>query len=532
MPAQPTAGPAGPDTDNPQYRWNVLIVVMIGTMMAALDSSIVNISLPDMMAAFGVGVDDIEWVATGYMLAYAVFIPMAAWFKDRLGHRNLYLAALAIFTLGSLLCGLAWNLPSLIAARVLQALGGGFLTPIGMSMVSEVFPPKERGRALGLWGVGVIAGPALGPTLGGYLTKNVGWRSIFLVNIPSGVVLVLMGLVLVKRDRPHPSARKPFDTWGFLFLATFLVSFLLGLSKGEREGWTSSFIITCWILSALGLGGFLVVEAGEPYGIVDLGLFKSNVFTACVLVTVGRTIALFASIFLLPLFMQNLMGLDELQSGLMLLPGSLVLAACMPVAGRLSDRMGPRWLALAGSLCIAFFMFQYRLLDADSSRLAVVLPTLIRGVGIALIVAPVMATALNAVPTAKASQASSVLNLTQQISGSIGIALLATYLDHRRRFHYAELSQRMGLAAGGQAPRVQALAEKALGLGLNHGQARLAALGEMLRTVGRAAAVRGFDDAFLFGACIILASCLPVFLLPKHNIARHRGPSDEPVVLE
>ncbi|HTB34895.1 MAG TPA: DHA2 family efflux MFS transporter permease subunit, partial [bacterium] len=261
MPAQPTAGPAGPDTDNPQYRWNVLIVVMIGTMMAALDSSIVNISLPDMMAAFGVGVDDIEWVATGYMLAYAVFIPMAAWFKDRLGHRNLYLAALAIFTLGSLLCGLAWNLPSLIAARVLQALGGGFLTPIGMSMVSEVFPPKERGRALGLWGVGVIAGPALGPTLGGYLTKNVGWRSIFLVNIPIGVVLVLMGLVLVKRDRPHPSARKPFDTWGFLFLATFLVCFLLGLSKGEHEGWTSTYILTCFSLSALSAVGFFLVES-------------------------------------------------------------------------------------------------------------------------------------------------------------------------------------------------------------------------------------------------------------------------------
>jgi MFS family permease len=250
----------------------------------------------------------------------------------------------------------------------------------------------------------------------------------------------------------------------------------------------------------------------------------------------GRTVALFAATFLLPLFVQTLMGRDELQSGLMMLPGSLLLAACMPVAGRLSDATGPRWLALAGALGLGSFMFQYRLLDADSSAWAVIWPTLVRGVAIALMVAPVMATALNSVPTAKSAQASSVMNLTQQISGSIGIAVLASYLGHRRLYHFADLAGRMQLGAIDRA-RLAPLAQQAVGLGYNHADAYRLAGGQLVRVAGRAAAVRGFDDAFLFGALIVAAACIPVFLLPTRNVAhQHSGPEleldAEAVILE
>jgi EmrB/QacA subfamily drug resistance transporter len=535
MPAA-KAGPALPPPDDGGYRWQVLIVVMIATLMAALDSSIVNISLPNMMADFGTTIDNIEWVVTGYMLAYSVFIPMAAWFKDRMGARQLFLMALIIFTVSSVLCGLAWNLPSLIGARVLQALGGGFLTPIGMAMITQVFPPQERGRALGLWGMGVIAGPALGPTLGGYLTKHLGWRSIFLVNLPIGVLTVVMGAALLRRDVPPASDRKPFDAWGFFFLALFLVSFLLGLSQGEKEGWTSYFIVSCWVLAALGLSLFLVVESVTPHGIVDLSVFKSRVFTACVLVTSGRTVALFAATFMLPLFVQNLMGRDELQSGLMMMPGALVLALAMPMAGRLSDAMGPRWLALIGAVGLGFFMFQYRLLDADCSAWAIIWPTLIRGIAIALMVAPVMATALNSVPTSQSAQASSVLNLIQQISGSIGIAVLASYLGHRRLYHFADLSQRMQ-SGGLAAAKLEPLAQQAVALGYRHADAYRLAGAQVMQTVGRAASVRAFDDAFLFGALIVAAACVPVFLLPTRNNAHAHSGSEleldaEAVILE
>jgi EmrB/QacA subfamily drug resistance transporter len=524
------ASPARAYTDeqDSRYRWEVLVVVMVGTLMAALDSSIVNISLPDIMADFGATLDSIEWVVTGYMLAYAVFIPLASWARERLGSRKLYIYSLVLFTVGSLLCGLAWDLPSLIVARVLQAFGGGFITPTGMAMVSEVFPPKERGRAMGLWGLGVIVGPALGPTIGGYLTKTVGWRSIFMVNIPIGVLTILLAQALLRPSAAvERSHRKPFDAWGFLFLAIFLVGFLLGVSKGEREGWTSAYILSCFGSSLLGLMGFIAAEVGTKYGILDFSLFESKVFTASILVTAGRTVAIFGATFLLPLFMQNLMGLDELQSGLLLLPGSLLLALCMPLAGRLSDKMGPRYLVLGGSLGMAFFMYLDRRLDANSSELAVVLPTFVRGVSAAFMVAPVMATALNSIPTDKATAGSVLLNVTQQVAGSAGIAVLATVLDHRQHYQMAALSQGLqangGLSLGGSV-------RQAVELGYSHRDAAVAAMARAGALVGKASAVRAFDDTFLVGGAIILAATLPVFLLPTHNVAH--GPQEGAVAME
>lgn len=242
------------------YKWKVLVIVMIGTLMSAIDSSIVNVSIPAIMADFGSSLDDIEWVVTSYMLAFAALMPLTSWFRDRIGHKSLYIWSLIIFTTGSLLCGIAWNLPLLIIARIIQAIGGGAITPTGMAMITETFEPQERGKALGFWAMGAIMGPAFGPTIGGYLTKNFGWPSIFIINLPIGIIGIVMAINLLKADKPHAERSRPFDTAGFLFLALFLVSFLLGVSKGEAEGWTSEYIITCGILALIGLVGFLTVE--------------------------------------------------------------------------------------------------------------------------------------------------------------------------------------------------------------------------------------------------------------------------------
>ena len=192
-----------PLSPNPNYKWVVMVIVMIGMVMSMLDSSIVNVSIPSIMADFGSNVTDIEWVVTAYMLAFAVLMPLTAWLRDRIGHKILYSISLLVFTVGSLLCGLAFNLPSLIAARVIQALGGGAMNPTGMAMIAEVFDPKERGRAMGWFGMGIIIGPAVGPTLGGFLTVTFGWRSIFLVNLPVGIFAVIMALEMLVHDRPH-----------------------------------------------------------------------------------------------------------------------------------------------------------------------------------------------------------------------------------------------------------------------------------------------------------------------------------------
>jgi len=498
--------------DASRYAWEVLLVVMLGTLMAALDSSIVNVSIPAIMADFGSGVDDIEWVVTGYMLAFAVFMPLTTYFREHIGHRLLYTGSLVVFVVGSVLCGLAWNLPSLIAARVIQAVGGGAITPTGMAMISEVFSPAERGRAMGYWGVGVIAGPALGPTIGGFLTHAFGWRSIFLVNLPIGIIGTFLALRVLRKDLPEKNQAPPFDVAGFITLGFFLVSFLLGLSEGETKGWASAYIIRCWLIASVSFVLFLLIETQVKSPIIDLTLFSSRTFAVCSFITAVRSIALFGGVFLLPLYLQNQMGYDEIDSGLILLPGSVVIGIFMPFAGKFSDRAGPRIPAIAGLLGVAAFMFMYRHLEATTGLWDVIFPTLIRGAGIGLLIAPIMSTALNALPNGRAGMGSSVLNLLQQVSGSIGIAVLATVLSNRTHHHaYAVFSRIQDMPFQTAGSRLALALHQA-------GYSRLDAAGIASMELGRSAAMSvasmGYQDAFLVGGFLVLLGLPLAFFLP------------------
>jgi EmrB/QacA subfamily drug resistance transporter len=510
-----------------RYPWYVLLIVMVGTLMSALDSSIVNVSLPAIMADFGSSLDDIEWVITGYMLAFATLMPLTAWLRDRIGHKVLFIASLVVFTGGSVMCGMAWNLPTLVFARVVQALGGGAITPTAMAMISDVFEPKDRGKALGYWGIGVMVGPAFGPTLGGWLTNVFGWRSIFMVNLPIGLLGIVAALLILKPDRPHASEAKPFDYWGFGFLSVFLISFLLGLSKGEHEGWTSTYILSCMGLAAIGFVGFLTVELLSEHRVMDIQLFRFPVFSACVLVTVIRSAALYGGVFLLPVFLENIQGLDELQTGLIMLPGSLVIGMVMPLSAKLLDRLGPKVLTILGLLAVATFMFMFRRLDVNMSKFNVIIPTLVRGLGIGLLFTPVMATALNHVPKAATGMASSMINLLQQVGGSLGIAILATVLSHRVKFHL--LADGVGVHASSPAYRqaFDRLTEHAHLLGYTHAQSARVAMFGIGHAVSIQAQTSGFQDAYLTGSVIVLFGILAALLLPNHAVMR-----EGPMVME
>ncbi len=500
---------AGEDS---RYPWEVLFVVMLGTLMAALDSSIVNVSIPPIMADFGSSVDDIEWVVTGYMLAFAVFMPVTTYFREHIGHRLLYTASLVVFVAGSVLCGLAWNLPSLVVARVIQAIGGGAITPTGMAMISEVFPPRERGRAMGYWGVGVIAGPAVGPTLGGFLTSAFGWRSIFLVNLPIGILGTFLALRILRKDRPHAASDKPFDVPGFISLSAFLISLLLALAQGETRGWDSPLIVICWIIAAVSFVFFLLIETQVEHPIVDLSLFLIPTFAVCSLITAVRSVALFGGVFLLPLFLQNQMGYDEVDSGLILLPGSVIIGIFMPFAGKFSDRAGPRIPAFLGLLGVAAFMFMYRELEINTSLWGIILPTLVRGAGIGLLIAPIMATALNALPLQRAGMASSILNLVQQIGGSVGIAILALVLSHRAHHHAHTVFAR--LDAGTFQEKGRIVAVQLHQAGYSHLDAGTIASVQLAKTVQASLASMAYQDAFLAGGIIVLFALPFAFLLP------------------
>jgi EmrB/QacA subfamily drug resistance transporter len=503
------------------YKWIVMGIVMIGTMMATLDSSIVNVSIPAIMADFGAGIDDIEWVLTGYMIAFATLMPLTAWLRDHLGYKTLYMGSLFVFTLGSLLCGAAWNLESLIGARIVQALGGGAIMPTGMAMISEVFPPRERGKAIGIWGVGIIMGPTFGPTLGGYLTKTFGWRSIFLVNLPIGIIALFAASALLFKDRPHESQHRSFDLWGFLFLSIFLVTFLLGLSKGEKEGWTSAYIVTCAIIATVSLVLFLVVEGQVTNGIIDLHLFKYPVFSICSVIVVVRSVALFGGVFLLPLFLQQQMGFDEMQSGLILMPGALMIMLFMPITGRLGDKIGPRLPSVVGVFLLAVSLFMYKNLDVNMSMYAVIQPTLVRGVGMAFLMAPIMAAALNSVPHNKAGMASSMLSIIMQVAGSIGIASLATVLANRVHYHLSVI----GSAARAGTPAFMETARRVTGhvhgLGYTYGQSKQIATTLIAKKVAQTAMVMSFQDAFIVAGMIVSVAFVLSFFLPNRPVVQH-----------
>jgi DHA2 family multidrug resistance protein len=511
------------------YKWNVLGVIMIGTIMSTLDSSIVNVSIPAIMSDFSAGLDDIEWVMTGYMLAFAVLMPLTAWLKEKIGYKIIYITALFVFTFGSLLCGMAWNLPSLIAARVIQALGGGAIMPIGMAMMADVFPPKERGRAMGMWSLAIIIGPALGPTLGGYLTETFGWRSIFLVNIPIGAIGMVLSQRLLMADQPHGNTHKPFDMWGFVFLSVFLVSLLLGLSKGEKEGWTSAYILTCAGTSLVTLIGFLLVENNVDHGIIDLQIFSSPVFTACAIVSVARSIILFGGIFLLPLFLQQQMGFSETMSGLIMMPGALAIAVVSPFVGRLSDKVGPRWPVLFGLILLLVFQIMYGYVDFNWSVLKIINPTIIRGVGFAFIMAPMTTAAINSVPRNKAGAASSVISLIQQVGGSLGIALLGTVLSNRAIFHIGSIGEEIKSNTPAFVSRMGRLIQHAHNLGYSYADSSMAARGLIMKHAVSSGMVMAFQDAFIVGGVIVAITLPLAFLLPKdpYHHESHEGRAKE-----
>lgn len=512
-----------------RYKWEVLGIVMIGTLMSALDSSIVNVSIPAIMADFGSSLDDIEWVVTSYMLAFAALMPLTAWLRDRVGHRFLYIASLIVFTAGSVLCGLAWNLPTMIFSRVIQAIGGGAIIPTGMAMITETFEPHERGKALGFWGMGAVMGPAFGPTVGGYLTKFFGWPSIFLVNLPIGLIGVFLAIKVLKADKPVNHTPRPFDASGFIFLALFLVTFLLGMSKGGSEGWTSPYVVTCGILAALGLTGFLLVESQVKNRIIDLSLLKVPVFAACVVLTAVRSVALYGGTFLLPVFLQNFKNLDEVQSGLLLLPGSLLMGILMPFAGRLGDKMSPRAMGFIGFALLGYFFLEYRVLDVSTSNWGIVFPTLIRGVGIAMLIAPLTATAMNAVAKHQAGMASSILNIIQQVGGSVGIASLSMVLHHRTVYHINAVGTSVSTDTSSFHEAMSGVMTRAHEIGYSHMESAAVAGKLVAGYIVKSATVLAFQDTFIAAAVITFLSLFMVFLLPSKPVIHNKA---EPVHLE
>jgi len=496
-------------------RWSVLCIIMLGTFMAVLDSSIVNVALPHMMSTFGVDREQIEWVATGFMLTSAVVMPLVGWLTNRISYKALYLGSLTLFTLASGACAMAWSYDTLIAARILQAMGGGAIQPIGMAIVAELFEPHERGRALGIWGLGIMAGPAIGPTLGGYLTDAFTWRTIFSVNLPVGAVTLLLGMFIMRPLRAR-GPRKSFDLLGFTFLSMALIAGLTALSNGQIKGWDSNYIHICEAITVVGLVMFIPVELTTKDPLLDLRLFLIRNYFLSILLAIFRAIGLFGSVFLFPIFLQNLMGYTPVDAGLWMLPNAVAVGLTMPLAGRLADRYSPAMLTAVGAMLVGSSLVTFGHLDPLSQWPMLVLPQLTRGAGLALMMAPLMAAALNAVPRHEVPMASSFLNVFQNVGGSLGIALLNTFVTNSIHIHAVRLgevfpmeSQRFDIRFGLRVMDLVFRHEPGLVANYQTKIAWTAAQG-----LARRAQVLGFENGFVLGG-LILFSAVPLCLLLK-----------------
>lgn len=403
--------------------WGLPLVVLVaGMFMSLLDVSIVNVAIPTIQKEFGATTDDVQWVTTAYALALGVVVPASAWLGDRFGLSRVYNVALLSFAAGSALCGLAWSLNSLVAFRILQAIPGGVLPVITLTMLYRIVPRERIGTAMGLYGLGIVFAPALGPTLGGYLVEYVDWRLIFFVNVPVGI-LAAVAAALVLPAFPAQTGRR-FDVLGFITVAGGLFALLLALSKGQSWGWDSYRILILFTVSALSLALFVVIELEVAEPLLDLRVFRYWSFTHSLLLTALLSVVFFAVLFYIPLFLQEAQGWGAFDTGLTLLPQALVMGVLMPIAGRLSDRIGPRWLAAIGLTIATGGTYQMHVMTLDTSREQIMWWLIWISAGFALAIMPIITGGLAAIPTAEVGAASVVSNVVRQTSAALGLAVL------------------------------------------------------------------------------------------------------------
>ena len=516
------ARPRGKDSERPpagsQGSWVIAVLVaLIGAFMSILDSSIVNVAIPTIMHVFNTDTSTIQWVVTIYMLALGAVVPLSGWMGDKLGFKRLYILSLAVFTFGSLLCALSWNIQSLIVARVVQALGGGMIMPTTMAMVFRMVPRERIGSAMGVFGIALLVAPALGPTLGGYLVEYVDWRWIFTINLPIGVIGVLLSLIFLP-DFP-PVAAGNLDAGGALTSTTGLFTLLLALSKGSEWGWTAEPTVLLFYTSAVSLGLFIYLELTCANPLLELRVFRYPSFTLANLMVMVTTIGLFAGIFYIPLFLQTIRGLGAMETGLLMMPAALASGLMMPITGRLYDRIGPKFMAVTGLLVLAVTTYLFHYIDIITPDRVLITWLVLRSLGMSFASMPAQTAAMAGLPNELIGRASAMTNIINRVSGSFGIAILTAVLNQRMALHTMQMTsqvtasnpavtaffQQVGSLLGGGAAAVQA---QSLGTIYLQG------------VVAQAAFVRGIDDIFIIAAVFALAGVIPAFFLQKGGGAR------------
>jgi DHA2 family multidrug resistance protein len=495
--------------------WLIAIAVMSSTFMEVLDTTVVNVSLPHIAGSLSASTDEATWTLTSYLVANAIILPMTGWLAGRFGRKRLLMLSVSGFTVASFLCGLAPSLPFLITFRIIQGACGGGLQPLSQAILLEAFPPEKRGQAMAFWALGIVVAPMLGPVAGGWLTDNYSWRWVFYINVPIGVLALILTQMFVFDPAYLRKERTGIDYWGIGLLVVGIGSLQIMLDKGQEEDWFGShFIVTLAVLAILGLGGLIIRELKADHPIVDLTVFKYRSYAIGTFLMTVIGFVLYGSTVLLPLLMQVLLGYTATHAGVTNLPRGLASFLAMPLIGYLTGKVDARKLLMAGVLGSATAMFELSRLSLDVGFWNFWWPLMLQGASLALIFVPLTTVTNDPIPRERMGNATSIFNLMRNIGASIGISVVETMQYRKMQTHTNMLVRHV--TSGNEQTRhtIEGLQRLFISQGSDPATAMRRAYVALWGMVQRQASMLSYNDVFLFLA-VLFACMFPLIFLMR-----------------
>jgi DHA2 family multidrug resistance protein len=510
----------------PVNKWVVTVAIAFGSLMAAIDSSIVNVALPEIRGTVGATIEEITWVSTSYIIATVLVMPLTGFLGSFLGQKRVYVASLILFVIGSALCGLARTLPVLVVYRAIQGFGAGALQPTQQAILRQTFPAKEQGMAMAMFAMVIMVGPAVGPTLGGYIVDHYSWPWIFYINLPIGVVGTIMTLRFVhepedvlKANRERAEVQKKnLDIAGIVLMCVGISTLQYVLEEGQKDDWFDSPLITVLtFVAGVSLVAFVIRELTAKAPVVNLRIFKDKTFASATVIGGVMYAMLIGSMFLLPVFMQEILGFDATQSGLTLMPRTIAMMLITPIIGRIYNHVPPAIIVGLGALLFVLGSYELSHITLQSGPTEIIIPLVITGFGFACLFIPLTTAALTFVPRANLADAAGVNSFVRQIGGSFGLTIFATLLSNYSKRATASVSWNVTNLRPEIVARLHQMAMglQARGMGVN--EAKQTALRAMGGNVAVQGAVLGFEKTFLVQGIAFLAVLPLLYFLRVGN---------------
>jgi len=496
--------------------WLIAIAVMSSTFMEVLDTTVVNVSLPHIAGNLSASTDEATWTLTSYLVANAIILPMTGWLAGRFGRKRLLMASVTGFTVASFLCGLAPSLGFLIACRIIQGACGGGLQPLSQAILLESFPLEKRGQAMAFWALGIVVAPMLGPVAGGWLTDNYSWRWVFYINVPIGILALLLTQAFVF-DPPYlRRERTGIDYWGIGLLVLGIGSLQIMLDKGQEDDWFSShFILTLTVIAVIACGGLIARELTAVHPVIDLSVFRYRSYAIGTFLMTVIGFGLYGSTVLLPLLMQEVLGYTATHAGITNLPRGFASFACMPLIGYLTGKVDARKLLAAGFLITAVAMYEISTFSLQVNSGHFIIPLLIQGAGVGLIFVPLTTVTNDPVPNERMGNAASIFNLMRNLGASIGISMVETLQARKLQTHINILAAHVDMAKPQVRGMFFGLRRTFMLEGKDSATATRQAHGALWGMVQHQAAMLSYNDAFRFLGLMFLVMFPLIFLMTK-----------------